>query len=70
MVTEQDNLCYCILTLQYVKCHYVAGYLYNGKKGDQYSGLVPMFFNVNYTLAVAGTFFFLFSFFLFFLLFF
>ncbi len=25
--TEQDNLCYCILTLQYVKRHYVAGYL-------------------------------------------
>ncbi len=27
MITEQDNLCYCILTLQYVKRHYVAGYL-------------------------------------------
>ncbi len=27
MITEQDNLCYCILTLQYVKCHYVTGYL-------------------------------------------
>ena len=27
MVTEQDNLCYCILTLHYVKRHYVAGYL-------------------------------------------
>ncbi len=23
----QDNLCYCILNLQYVKRHYVAGYL-------------------------------------------
>ncbi len=27
MITEQDYLCYCILTLQYVKRHYVAGYL-------------------------------------------
>ncbi len=27
MNTEQDNLCYCILTLQYIKCHCVAGYL-------------------------------------------
>ncbi len=27
MITEQDNLCYCILTLQYIKRHYVAGYL-------------------------------------------
>ncbi len=27
MITEQDNLCYCILTLQYIKRHCVAGYL-------------------------------------------
>ena len=27
MITEQDNLCYCILTLQYVKHRCVAGYL-------------------------------------------
>ena len=27
MITEQDNLCYCILSLQYVKRRYVAGYL-------------------------------------------
>ncbi len=27
MIAEQDNLCYCILTVQYVKRHYVAGYL-------------------------------------------
>ncbi len=27
MITEQDNLCYCILTLQYAKRHCVAGYL-------------------------------------------
>ncbi len=22
MITEQDNLCYCFLILQHVKCHY------------------------------------------------
>ena len=27
MITEQDSLCYCILIWQYVKRHYVAGYL-------------------------------------------
>ena len=27
MITEQYNLCYCSLTLKYVKRHYVAGYL-------------------------------------------
>ena len=41
MVTEQDNLCYCILTLQYVNCHYVAGYsLYNNMLDDDSSACI------------------------------
>ncbi len=38
MIIEQDNLCYCILTLQCVKRHYVAGYLLSNGAGTDTDG--------------------------------